>query len=50
MEGAIQPLTRGRMIEDRSIVGRKMLADCFDGRWMIVVEKQKLENLAWDFG
>lgn len=46
MEGAVKLLTRGRMIEDRSIVSRKMLADCFDRRWMIVVEKQKLENLA----
>jgi hypothetical protein len=34
MQGAVKLMTRGRMIADRSIVGRKMLADCFDERWM----------------
>jgi hypothetical protein len=30
----LQPLTRGRMIEDCSMFGPETLVDCFDERWM----------------
>jgi hypothetical protein len=43
MEGDVQPLTRG-MIEDGSIVGRKMLADCFDERWMTNDGKRMIDD------
>ena len=33
-EDTAQPLTRGRTSKDDSVVGRKILADCYDGRWM----------------